>query len=43
MFYSGIVGTWDLLILFTFGINSVAIWKKPYYYRAITYSYEQGK
>jgi hypothetical protein len=40
MLYSEIDVAWDLLILFTFGINSVAIWKKPYYDRAITYYYE---
>jgi hypothetical protein len=40
MLYSEIVGAWDILILFTFAINLVAIWKKQYYDRTITYSHE---
>jgi hypothetical protein len=35
MLYSEIVGACNLLILFTFGINLVAIWKKPYYDRVM--------
>jgi hypothetical protein len=35
--------TYLIEIILTYGINLVAIWKKPYYYRTRTYPYEREK